>query len=99
MGRLIASEGKKDSNSTMGTMNLPSILENIGRHLSVLSFNVCSQDNYYSMVRPEIMFVTAQPFPTYLKKVNIRNSDSCGYENLETPHTMLKIACLQYLTT
>ncbi|GBO17901.1 hypothetical protein AVEN_228256-1 [Araneus ventricosus] len=33
--------------------------------------------------RPEILFVTGHgPFPTYLKRFNIRNSDSCGCGNL-----------------
>ncbi|GBO36295.1 hypothetical protein AVEN_96324-1 [Araneus ventricosus] len=36
--------------------------------------------------RPEIMFVTGHgPFPTYLKRFNIRRSDSCGYGNLGNP--------------
>ncbi|GBL95223.1 hypothetical protein AVEN_253549-1 [Araneus ventricosus] len=36
--------------------------------------------------RPEIMFVTDHgPFPTYLKRFNIRSSDSCGCGNLENP--------------
>ncbi|GBN88388.1 hypothetical protein AVEN_226166-1 [Araneus ventricosus] len=28
---------------------------------------------------------TLEPFPTYLKRFNIRNSDSCGCENLANP--------------
>ncbi|GBO12345.1 hypothetical protein AVEN_31463-1 [Araneus ventricosus] len=44
---------------------------------------------------PEIMFVTGRgPFPTCLKRFNIRNSDSC-----EIPYTMLQTACLQPHTT
>ncbi|GBO26184.1 hypothetical protein AVEN_82706-1 [Araneus ventricosus] len=36
--------------------------------------------------RPEIMFVTGHcSFTTYLKRFNIRNSDSCGCGNLENP--------------
>ncbi|GBM42440.1 hypothetical protein AVEN_139877-1 [Araneus ventricosus] len=36
--------------------------------------------------RPEIMFVTGHgPFPTYLKRFNIRSSDSCGCGNLGNP--------------
>ncbi|GBM92678.1 hypothetical protein AVEN_147649-1, partial [Araneus ventricosus] len=36
--------------------------------------------------RPEIMFVTSHgPFPTYLKRSNIRSSDSCGCGNLGNP--------------
>ncbi|GBN06665.1 hypothetical protein AVEN_145664-1 [Araneus ventricosus] len=36
--------------------------------------------------RPEIMFVTGcGPFPTYLKRFNIRSSDSCGCGNLGNP--------------
>ncbi|GBM78658.1 hypothetical protein AVEN_88203-1 [Araneus ventricosus] len=32
------------------------------------------------------MFVTGHgPFPTYLKRFKIRNSDSCGYGNLGNP--------------
>ncbi|GBN09213.1 hypothetical protein AVEN_123459-1 [Araneus ventricosus] len=32
--------------------------------------------------RPEIMFATGHgPFPTYLKRFNIRNSESCGCGN------------------
>ncbi|GBM73288.1 hypothetical protein AVEN_158161-1 [Araneus ventricosus] len=47
--------------------------------------------------RPEIMFVTGHgPFPSYLKRFKIRNSDSCGCEN---PYTMLQAACLQLHTT
>ncbi|GBM00471.1 hypothetical protein AVEN_111707-1 [Araneus ventricosus] len=35
---------------------------------------------------PEIMFVTGHgPFPTYLKRFNIRSSDSCGCGNLGNP--------------
>ncbi|GBO01829.1 hypothetical protein AVEN_255447-1 [Araneus ventricosus] len=42
--------------------------------------------------RPEIMFVTGHgPFPTYLKRFNIRSSDSCGCGNLGNP--------LHYATT
>ncbi|GBN19329.1 hypothetical protein AVEN_59628-1 [Araneus ventricosus] len=42
--------------------------------------------------RPEIMFVTGHgPFPTYLKRFNIRSSDSCGCGNLGNP--------LQYTTS
>ncbi|GBN55640.1 hypothetical protein AVEN_93351-1 [Araneus ventricosus] len=32
--------------------------------------------------RPEIMSVTGHPFPTYLKRFNIGNSDSCDCGNL-----------------
>ncbi|GBL85808.1 hypothetical protein AVEN_96375-1 [Araneus ventricosus] len=36
--------------------------------------------------RPEIMFVTGHgPFPTYLKRFNIRSSDSCGCGKLGNP--------------
>ncbi|GBM46137.1 hypothetical protein AVEN_194695-1 [Araneus ventricosus] len=36
--------------------------------------------------RPEIMLVTGHgPFPTYLKRFNIRSSDSCGCGNLGNP--------------
>ncbi|GBO24042.1 hypothetical protein AVEN_57571-1, partial [Araneus ventricosus] len=36
--------------------------------------------------RPEIMFVTDHsPFLTYLKRFNIRNSDSCNFGNMENP--------------
>ncbi|GBN59461.1 hypothetical protein AVEN_110928-1 [Araneus ventricosus] len=36
--------------------------------------------------RPEIMFVTGHgPFPTILKRFNIRSSDSCGCEKLGNP--------------
>ncbi|GBO42234.1 hypothetical protein AVEN_237415-1, partial [Araneus ventricosus] len=36
--------------------------------------------------RPKIMFVTGHgPFPTYLKRLNIRNSHSCGCGNLGNP--------------
>ncbi|GBM66239.1 hypothetical protein AVEN_244489-1 [Araneus ventricosus] len=36
--------------------------------------------------RPEIMFVTGHiPFPTYLKRFNIRNSDSGDCGNLRNP--------------
>ncbi|GBM18233.1 hypothetical protein AVEN_39004-1 [Araneus ventricosus] len=36
--------------------------------------------------RPEIMFVTGHgPFPIYLKRFKIRNSDSCGCVNLGNP--------------
>ncbi|GBN43615.1 hypothetical protein AVEN_255316-1 [Araneus ventricosus] len=36
--------------------------------------------------RPEIMFVTGHgPFPTYLKRFNIRSSDSCGCGHLGNP--------------
>ncbi|GBN98881.1 hypothetical protein AVEN_34281-1 [Araneus ventricosus] len=36
--------------------------------------------------RPEIMFFTGHgPFPTYLKRFNIINSDSCGCGNLDNP--------------
>ncbi|GBM31979.1 hypothetical protein AVEN_222313-1 [Araneus ventricosus] len=35
---------------------------------------------------PEIMFVTDHgPFPTYLKRFNIRSRDSCGCGNLRNP--------------
>ncbi|GBN57901.1 hypothetical protein AVEN_228741-1 [Araneus ventricosus] len=36
--------------------------------------------------RPEIMFLTGHgPFPTYLKRFNIRSSDSCGSGDLGNP--------------
>ncbi|GBL98879.1 hypothetical protein AVEN_165708-1 [Araneus ventricosus] len=36
--------------------------------------------------RPEIMFITGYiPFPTYLKRFNIRNNDSCGCGYLGNP--------------
>ncbi|GBM62562.1 hypothetical protein AVEN_149130-1 [Araneus ventricosus] len=36
--------------------------------------------------RPEIMFITNHdPFPTYLKRFNIRNSDSCDCGELGNP--------------
>ncbi|GBM35692.1 hypothetical protein AVEN_97889-1 [Araneus ventricosus] len=47
--------------------------------------------------RPEIMFVTGHgPFPTYLKRFNIRNSGGCG--NLETFYTMPVFTTSYYLT-
>ncbi|GBM93114.1 hypothetical protein AVEN_32039-1 [Araneus ventricosus] len=50
--------------------------------------------------RPEIMFVTGYgPFAVHLKRLNIRNSDSCGCETWEPPYTMLQAACLQPHTT
>ncbi|GBM27680.1 hypothetical protein AVEN_95344-1 [Araneus ventricosus] len=39
------------------------------------------------------------PFPTYLKRFNIRNSDSCGCGDLGNPQTILQAACLQPHTT
>ncbi|GBM84285.1 hypothetical protein AVEN_157087-1 [Araneus ventricosus] len=39
-----------------------------------------------SWQRPEKMFLTGHgPFPTYLKRFNIRSSDSCGCGNLGNP--------------
>ncbi|GBL94004.1 hypothetical protein AVEN_76720-1 [Araneus ventricosus] len=36
--------------------------------------------------RPEMMFVTGHgPFRTYLKRFNIRNTDSCGFGDLGNP--------------
>ncbi|GBO20810.1 hypothetical protein AVEN_232433-1 [Araneus ventricosus] len=36
--------------------------------------------------RPEIMFVTGHgPFPTFLKRFNFRNSDSCGSGDVGDP--------------
>ncbi|GBM18683.1 hypothetical protein AVEN_164796-1 [Araneus ventricosus] len=35
--------------------------------------------------RPEIMFTDHGSFPTYLKRLNIRNSDTCGCGDLRNP--------------
>ncbi|GBM50274.1 hypothetical protein AVEN_228232-1 [Araneus ventricosus] len=50
---------------------------------------------------PEIMFATGHgPFPTYLKRFSIRNSDSCVCGNLGIDlYTMLQATCLQPHTT
>ncbi|GBM58918.1 hypothetical protein AVEN_80718-1 [Araneus ventricosus] len=50
--------------------------------------------------RPEIMFVTGHgPFPTYLKRVNIRSSDSCGCGKLGNSLHYATSACLQRHST
>ncbi|GBM24516.1 hypothetical protein AVEN_254027-1 [Araneus ventricosus] len=49
--------------------------------------------------RPEIMFATDHgPFPTYLKRFNIRSRDPCGCGNLGNPLHYATSACLQHHT-
>ncbi|GBM91476.1 hypothetical protein AVEN_237626-1 [Araneus ventricosus] len=45
--------------------------------------------------KPEIMFLTGHgPFPTYLKRFNIRSSDSCGCRNLGNHFLHYAASCL-----